>query len=162
MSVNASEFTAALSLAANGVSIVTTNGSNGKAGLTVSSMCSVCAEPALILACVNAQNEFCNIADANQQFAVNLLTTGHTEVSGIFAGLGEQPEADRFSFGQWQTLQTGSPILSDALVALDCKLVSAKTHGTHRVYIGEVVALLSNDSDALIYTNRSYASSAAI
>lgn len=162
MSVTASEFTAALALAANGVSLVTTNGKHGKAGLTVSSLCSVCADPALILACVNADNEFCDIADANEQFAVNLLTTSHTELSGVFAGLGDPPEDDRFSAGNWQTLETGSPILVDALVSLDCNLVSAKTHGTHRIYIGEVVALLSNDSAPLIYTNRNYASVSSI
>lgn len=158
MSVNAAEFTAALALAANGVSLVTTDGKHGKAGLTVSSMCSVCADPALILACVNAQNEFCDIADTNNHFAVNLLSTSHTELSGVFAGLGEQPDTDRFSYGQWQTLQTGSPVLSDALVSLDCKLVSAQTQGTHRIYIGEVVAVLCNNSEPLIYTNRHYAS----
>lgn len=162
MSVNASEFTAALALAANGVSLVTTDGTHGKAGLTVSSMCSVCAEPALILACVNSQNEFCDIADANAHFAVNLLTTSHTRLSGVFAGFGEPPETDRFSVGQWQTMQTGSPVLSDALVSLDCTIVSAKTHGTHRIYIGEVVAVLSNQSEPLIYTNRNYASATVI
>lgn len=157
MPLQASEFTAALALAANGVSIVTTDGDHGKAGLTVSSMCSVCAEPALILACVNADNEFCAKADANQRFAINILTTSHTTLSGIFAGLGEAPDTDRFATGQWQILSTGSPVLSDALVSLDCQLVSANTHGTHRIYIGEVLAVLSNSSEPLIYTNRRYA-----
>jgi len=157
MPLQASEFTAALALAANGVSIVTTDGDHGKAGLTVSSMCSVCAEPALILACVNADNEFCATADANKQFAVNILSTSHTTLSSVFAGLGESPETDRFTTGNWQTLHTGSPILSNALVSLDCQLVSATTHGTHRIYIGEVLAVLSNDSEPLIYTNRHYA-----
>jgi len=155
--LQASEFTAALALAANGVSIVTTDGHYGKAGLTVSSICSVCAEPALMLACVNANNEFCAIADSNKQFAVNLLSTSHTALSGVFAGLGESPDADRFATGQWQTSKTGSPVLADALVSLDCKLVSAKTHGTHRIYIGEVLAISSNDSEPLIYTRRQYA-----
>jgi len=155
--LQASEFTAALALAANGVSIVTTDGQYGKAGLTVSSMCSVCAEPALILACVNAENEFCEKADANKQFAVNILSTSHTSLSGVFAGLGDSPDTDRFATGQWQTLETGSPILSNALVSLDCQLVSATTHGTHRIYIGEVLAILSNDSVPLIYTQRHYA-----
>jgi len=157
MPLRASEFTSALALAANGVSIVTTDGEYGRAGLTVSSMCSVCAEPALILACVNADNEFCAKADSNHQFAVNILSTLHTELSGVFAGLGESPDADRFSTGQWQTLETGSPVLVNALVSLDCTLVSASTHGTHRIYIGEVQAVLSNESEPLIYTNRRYA-----
>ncbi len=159
MPLKASDFTAALSLAANGVSIVTTDGDHGKAGLTVSSMCSVCAEPALILACVNSDNEFGAKAQANKQFAVNILTTAQTEISGVFAGFGENPKADRFLTGDWQTLNTGSPILSDALVSLDCELVSYKEHGTHVIYIGEVLAVQSKEADALIYTNRQYAKS---
>ncbi len=157
MPIAANEFTAALALAANGVSIVTTDGTHGKAGLTVSSMCSVCAEPALILACVNASNEFCDKADANGQFAINLLSTEHTEISSVFAGLSQDADTDRFLYGQWETLETGSPVLSNALVSLDCKLVSAKTHGTHRIYIGEVLAVISTDAAPLIYTNRQYA-----
>lgn len=157
MPVSPREFTAALSLAANGVSIVTTGGKAGKAGLTVSSICSVCAEPPLILACVNEKNEFCQLADNNGCFAINLLSTEHTELSGVFAGLGDNPDADRFQFGQWTELSTGSPVLVNALVSLDCKLVSAKTHGTHRIYIGEVNALDSHDSTALVYTKRQYA-----
>lgn len=162
MPVSVSDFTAALSLAANGVSIVTTDGTHGKAGLTVSSTCSVCAEPPLILACVNVENEFCELADANEHFAVNLLSTSHTELSNTFAGLGDQPKADRFTQGVWSTLETGSPILSNALVSLDCTLVSANTHGTHRIYIGEVIAVQTNDSDALVYTRRSYARASSI
>jgi len=157
MTISASEFTAALALAANGVSIVTTDGEHGKAGLTVSSMCSVCAEPALVLACVNADNEFCKKADANQHFAINILTTAHTALSSVFAGLGNNPEADRFVNGRWQTLETGSPVLSDSLVSLDCKLVSATTYGTHRIHIGEVLQTRSSEAAPLIYTNRAYA-----
>lgn len=157
MAVDPSDFTAALALAANGVSIVTTDGPHGKAGLTVSSMCSVCADPTLMLACVHAENKFCEIADANEQFAINLLTTDQTELSGTFAGLGDDPDADRFLVGNWTQLQTGSPVLTDALVSLDCKLVRATTHGTHRIYIGEVVDLLSNNNNALVYTARQYA-----
>jgi len=111
-----------------------------------------------MLACVNADNEFCEKADANQQFAINLLATEHTNLSTVFAGLGEDPDADRFSRGQWTTLKTGSPILSNALVALDCELPSPGTqHGTHKIYIGNVVALSSNDAAALVYAQRAYA-----
>lgn len=164
MTLPASEFTAALALAANGVSIVTTDGAFGKAGLTVSSMCSVCAEPALILACVNASNQFCAKADANKQFAINILNTTaeHIDTCTVFAGLSADGDVDRFLHGQWTTLQTGAPILTDALVSLDCTLVSANTHGTHRIYIGQVVAAQTNNAEPLIYTNRHFAKAVAL
>jgi len=154
--VKPSEFTAALALAANGVAIVTTDGSAGKAGLTVSSVCSVCADPALILACVNTNNEFCKIAEANGVLAINLLNNQQTNVSNVFAGFGDDPDADRFLTGTWDTLKSGSPTLSDALVSLDCHIDSYKTHGTHNIYIGRVIAIRSNDASALVYSQRAY------
>lgn len=152
------EFTSALSLAANGVAIVTTNGSAGEAGLTVSSVCSVCAEPALILACVNTDNEFCKFAEANGVLAVNLLTNTQANLSNVFAGFGDYPDADRFLSGRWDSLKTGSPTLIDALVTLDCTIDSHSIHGTHTVYMGRVVAVRSKDAPALVYSQRAYGS----
>jgi len=152
------EFTSALSLAANGVAIVTTDGSAGKAGLTVSSICSVCAEPALILACVNTENEFCKMAEANGVLAINLLNENQSNLSNVFAGFGDDPDADRFLSGKWDSLNTGSPALVNALVTLDCTIDSHTIHGTHTLYMGRVVAVRSNDAAALVYSQRAYGS----
>ncbi len=157
-SVTPSEFTSALALAANGVAIVTTDGKAGRAGLTVSSICSVCAEPALMLACVHAQNEFCAMTESNGVFAINLLAKTQSELSNVFAGISETKESDRFLSGSWDKLDTGAPTLVDALVTLDCTIHSYKTHGTHTVYIGNVVAVRSNDAPALVYSQRAYGS----
>ncbi len=155
--ISSSEFTNALSLAANGVSIVTTDGGAGKAGLTVSSMCSVCANPAIVLACVNADNFFCEAADANNHFAINILNVNQSNISSVFAGMADDPEQDRFITGNWHKLVSGSPVLQDSLVSLDCKLEAATTHGTHRIYIGHVLAVSSNPGKPLVYSNRAYA-----
>lgn len=151
------DFVAALSLAANGVAIVTTDGVKGRSGLTVSSMVSVCAEPALMLACVNTENEFCEFADANQAFAINLLAEDQQDVSNTFAGFGDDPDVDRFTVGEWTTATTGSPILTNALVTLDCAYVESREHGTHRIYIGRVLNVTTRDTAPLVYTRRSYA-----
>lgn len=150
-------FVAALSLAANGVAIVTTDGDAGKIGLTVSSMVSVCAEPPLMLACVNTNHEFCAKANANQSFALNLLAADQQPVSNVFAGFGEDPSADRFLTGNWTTATTGSPILTDAMVSLDCALIDERTHGTHTIYIGRVLTVATRDTQPLVYTRRDYA-----
>ena len=121
------DFVAALSLAANGVAIVTTDGNAGKSGLTVSSMVSVCADPPLMLACVNSDNVFCNIADANSGFAINLLTQDQQGISNTFAGFGDNPDVDRFTQGSWSTRDTGSPNLDNALASLDCALVEGRS-----------------------------------
>ena len=156
--ITASAFTSALSLAANGVSIVTSAHGGRRAGLTVSSMCSVCAEPALLLACVNADNEFCAVADAAGHFAVNILGAHQRLHSNVFAGLDEATSADRFATaGEWTTLASGAPILSDALVALDCELDTTIARGTHRIFLGRVVDVRTTRGEPLVYSARGYA-----
>ncbi len=156
-SITASAFTSALSQAANGVSVVTTSHNEQDAGLTVSSMCSVCADPALLLICVNLDNEFCELVDKSGSFAVNILPSSCVDLATIFAGLGDNPEASRFDSGDWTRLTTGSPILSNALVALDCQLNSSLIKGTHRVFFGDVVDIRTTSGEPLLYTDRRFA-----
>lgn len=156
--ITASAFTSALSLAANGVSIVATSLRGERAGLTVSSMCSVCAEPALLLVCINADNEFCAMADESGSFSINILKDDQTDVSNVFAGLADTDDADRFTgVGEWTTLTSGAPILTDALVSLDCEVDTTLERGTHRIYLGHVIDVRTTRGNPLIYTARGYA-----
>lgn len=156
-SITASAFTSALSQAANGVSVVTTTHDEVDNGLTVSSMCSVCAEPALLLICVNSDNEFCEMAVASGRFAVNILPSSCVELAMVFAGLVEDQSNTRFETGNWTQLTTGAPVLSDALVALDCVVESSQIHGSHRVFFGKVVDVRTTSGEPLIYTDRRFA-----
>jgi len=154
--ITASAFTSALSLAANGVSVATTAHDGRRAGLTVSSMCSVCAEPALLLVCVNADNVFCELADASGRFAVNILKDSQQDLSNVFAGL--EDTDDRFAtIGDWTTLTGGSPILADGLVSLDCELDTSIARGTHRIFLGHVIDVRTTRGEPLVYTGRGYA-----
>ncbi len=75
----------------------------------------------------------------------------------VFAGLVEDARDNRFSSGDWTRLTTGSPILTDALVALDCQLESTQVHGSHRVFFGRVVDVRTTSGEPLIYTDRRFA-----
>lgn len=161
-SVAPGDFTQALACAANSVNLVTTDGQGGRAGLTVSSMCSVCAEPPVVLVCINQDNEFCNAVKINQVFAVNLLTTEQTNLALVFAGHSENPDQDRFQTGDWNTMSTGSPSLKGALVTLDCELTAAFPQGSHMIYTGRVVDVVNTDQSPLVYCNRAFAKSSPL
>lgn len=156
-SVEPEAFTNALVRAANSVSIVTTDGTGGIAGLTVSSVCSVCADPPVILVCVSRDNKFCDAIADNQVFCVNLLSSSQQQLANVFAGLSEDPDEDRFLHGQWQSRITGSPVLQASLSSLDCELTDTHPHGTHHIYVGRVVAITSSAQEPLIYSQRTYA-----
>ncbi len=59
--------------------------------------------------------------------------------------------------GNWQELVTGSPVLTDALAAFDCRLVDFRVMATHMVLIGEVMGIsFGEQKPALLYMDRGY------
>ena len=157
VTVSSVEYRDAMSHFAGAVHIVTTNGAKNKRGVTISACCSLSDNPPTVLVCLMRQHEENRIFIENEKFCVNTLAGHHRNLSDIFAGRGGMTQQERFSHGKWQMLKTGSPVLSDALVALDCQLVGWHVHATHYVLIGEVVAVKRNAGvDALMYLDRAY------
>jgi flavin reductase len=57
----------------------------------------------------------------------------------------------------WAQLVTGAPVLADAAVALDCRIVTVTMVGTHGVFFCEVTeTVLGRAPEGLIYFNRAY------
>src|SRR5436190_4986272 len=54
------EFVDAMSRAATGVTVVTSDGIAGRFGQTVSAMCSVSADPPTLLVCINRKSPICD------------------------------------------------------------------------------------------------------
>lgn len=150
-------FLEAMSRAATTVTVVTTDGPAGRAGMTVSAMSSVSAdgEWPCLLVCINASASSARPIAENGVFCVNLLRHDQSYVSDSFAG----PASDRFQCAEWIAMATGAPRLRDPLVAFDCKLLESRQVGTHLVLFGAVQDIFIPDrSTPLIYANRAYGS----
>jgi flavin reductase (DIM6/NTAB) family NADH-FMN oxidoreductase RutF len=152
------DFVQAMSRAAATVSVVTTDGPAGRAGLTVSAMTSVSADgdAPTMLVCVNKGASAAGPILENGVFAINVLRAGQQELADLFAGRGQATGVARFDGLAVERLTTGAPIL-DALAAFDCELMAADPIGTHHVLIGAVRAVRSSETGSpLIYGMRSY------
>lgn len=159
------QFLAAMSCAANTVNVVTTNGPAGKAGLTLSAMVSVSAdtERPTLLICVHENTATADRIRKNGVFCVNVLRDSQSHISECFAGRGALTGDEKFNCTSWQTSALGCPGLQDALVAFDCKLLSAQKVGTHYLFLGAVHATnLHDDGAPLIYLRRSYATTTCV
>lgn len=157
ITVPSAEYRDAMSHFASAVHIVTTHGEKGKRGVTISACCSLSDNPPTVLVCLMRQHEENRIFLENEKFCVNTLAGHHKDLSDIFAGRGKLTQEQRFSHAKWGILKTGSPILDDAVVSLDCQLIGWHIHATHYVLIGEVVAVkIHSGADALMYLDRSY------
>lgn len=157
--IDTDQFHDALSRLAGGVSIVTTAGSAGRCGLTVTSVTSVSDEPPIVLTCINHSARACDVLSTNGIFAVNVLGAHDEHLSNVFAGRTGCSHEERFDHAAWSAPDsgTGAPLLDAARVCLDCKVVDRIDSGTHRVFFGQVTGVhLGDDSPALLYMARRY------
>jgi len=94
-------------------------------------------------------------------FCVNVLRAEDSDVSNLFSGA--QAGEGRFKSREWSKLATGSPVLLDALVSFDCRVVKKMAHGTHSIFLGQVEQVLfGKKGRPLLYADGQYAKLAAL
>jgi flavin reductase len=152
--VEKEDFIAAMGKAVTGVQIVTTDGSHGRFGVTVSALCSVSAEPPLLAVCINDRSPICPAITENRGFCVSLLSKGQAGISDVFAGRSSR----RFDFecAEWSKAKSGSPRLVGAVAAFDCALAAELQAGTHRVFFGRIIEATHRDLAPLLYSRGQY------
>ena len=153
-------FLQAMSRAANSVCVVTTDGDAGRAGVTVSAMTSVSVDtpnPSLLV-CIHSLSPACEAIQRNRVFCANLLGSGQAEVSDSFAGRTGGKGAEKFDAATWSSAKTGAPLLDGALANFDCRVMHDVLVGSHRIFVGEAVAVASEPEGVpLMYFDRAYA-----
>ena len=148
-------FKNAMSLLSSAVSIVTTQGATGQFGFTASAVCSVTDDPPSLLVCMNRSASSHGHFVENKVLAVNVLAAHQQAIAQAFSS--KLSPSQRFSHGSWQTLLTGSPILSDALVSLDCAIEQMQVVGTHTIFICKVLDVRHHEqTQSLVYFNRQF------
>ena len=154
--IESTDFRNAMSLLTTAVNVITTEGEDGMHGFTASAVCSVTDTPPTLLVCMNqSSRSYTHFVD-NKILSVNVLGAQHEKISNAFASSKLSSE-DRFKLGAWITLETGSPILEDALVSFDCEIERIQEVGTHSVFMCRVVAIKQSQQDeSLVYFNRAY------
>ncbi len=155
--MNQQLFLEGMSYAACTVSVITTDGPYGRAGVTVSAMTSVSADPPTLLVCVHHLSPACEKLQQNGVLCVNVLSEDQAMISDTFAGRTHPPGADKFSCAQWTTRVTGAPVLENTLIAFDCIIRDHFRVGTHFIFIAEPQDInIRQQGNALIYANRAY------
>jgi flavin reductase len=140
------------------VTIVTTDGPAGRAGLTASAVCSVTDDPPTLLVCVNRTASALPALRANGVLCVNLLCASQQALSNRFAGMdGGATMAERFAIGDWQAGDLGTPLLGGAVANLECRVADIVEKGTHSVLFAEVQSVgFGPEGPALLWWGRHY------
>ena len=143
---------------AAGVSIIATEHDGIRRGLTATAVCSLSDDPPTLIVCVNRSAEAHEPIYAAKRLSVKILGEEHKALAERFAGMGGAKGDARFEHGTWTTLETGAPVLSDALAGFDCRVIDCAECKTHRAFICSVVAIrVRPDASPLLYVDRSFA-----
>jgi flavin reductase (DIM6/NTAB) family NADH-FMN oxidoreductase RutF len=124
-----------------GVSIVACGVGDARSGCTVTALTSLSLTPPTLLVCLSREAQTLMRLSETRAFSVNLLGARHRELADRFASRVGERGAARFAVGRWTTLATGSPLLADALTAIDCRVEEILERHTHAIVIGAVAAV---------------------
>jgi flavin reductase (DIM6/NTAB) family NADH-FMN oxidoreductase RutF len=137
------EFRDALGLFATGVVVVTAVSNDGvRLGATISSFNSVSLDPPLVLFSLSRSAMAFRAWSAVKSFAVNILGEDQGAVSTRFA----RARTDKWDGIASEIGANGCPLLSEALVWIECASYRQYDGGDHAIFLGRV--------DRLIMRNR--------
>jgi flavin reductase (DIM6/NTAB) family NADH-FMN oxidoreductase RutF len=100
---------------------------------------SIDPENPLLVAGIAPNHFTAELIHGSRAFAAHLIPLARIDLAERF-GVGSSRTRDKFAGLEVRSEQTGSPVLSDALAWLDCRLVAEYDAGDRVYFWGEVVA----------------------
>src|ERR1700747_3606112 len=132
--ISREDFRLAMRRLAGGVSIISGAGPDGPLGVTATAVTSLTADPPSVLCCLNRSLELEAAVKETGRFGVNMLRADHHDLAKCFAGMAGVRGSEKFEQGDWTTLPSDVPTLSDSLVSFDCRVGDIFEVGTHSVF----------------------------
>ena len=154
MAIIADEFRAAMGAWPSGVTIITSRSGDEIHGMTVSDFSGASLEPPLALVCALKTSITTGLIEKGRCFGVNILRAGQSALSNKFAS--KKDEFKRFEGVETFEAKTGAPLLAEALVNLDCRLVAVHDAGDHVLCVGEIEEAHVREGEPLLFFRGGY------
>ena len=131
-------FRNALGCFATGITVVTAVAPSGELlGITANSFNSVSLDPPLVLFSLHRAAYSLGAFTDGGHFAVNILSESQRELSQRFA----KALVDKWHGVDFETWETGAPILKECIAAFECRTRALYDGGDHVIFLGEVLRL---------------------
>lgn len=145
----------ALRRLARAVAVITCHHDGRQFAMAATAVTEVSLDPPSLLICVNRSAALYEPLSAGAGFCVNVLRRSQEPISRACSG--EARGEARFKLGHWSSNELEPPCLEDAQANFFCRSVWQKDHGTHGIFIGEIVRVAVNGTiDPLIYLDGQY------
>lgn len=137
--IDAKEFRKALGSFTTGVTIVTTQGEDGRdCGLTANSFNSVSMDPPMVLWSLGKTSSSLPAFTGSSHFAVHILSANQEAVSNHFSKSGKDG-LDKFADIEVTRGHGNVPLLDGCSARFECRVVHQYEGGDHVIFVGEVL-----------------------
>ncbi|MEA2419298.1 MAG: hypothetical protein QOE60_1504 [Thermoleophilaceae bacterium] len=150
------DFREAMASLPAGVAVVTTWAEpDDPRGATVSAVCSLSAEPPLLLACLGEGSDTGRAIVLGSPFMVNILSEGQEEVAKRFA----VKDPTKFEAVPWEQGLLGLPQIAGVHAAVACEAVECLPGGDHTIVVGQIQSTtISSNGGPLLHWRRQFGS----
>jgi flavin reductase/cob(II)yrinic acid a,c-diamide reductase len=147
------------------VSVLSTELSGRRFGITISSLASLTLEPPTLCFGIHRGSSFCEPMTRSGWLCVNVLSCKQERVGRVFS---MPPATDlRFETGRWSAYELAGmssscgivrlPCLEEAQANIICRLSRTIEHGTHLLCLADVKDIVLHDKvEPLLYCDGSY------
>jgi flavin reductase (DIM6/NTAB) family NADH-FMN oxidoreductase RutF len=146
---------------AGGISVITAGIGDDRTGATVTTATALSMDPPTMIVNINKSSSSWLVIERHRHFCVNILSTDQQGVAEKFAGFGGVKGLARYDGAEWITLESGAPVLADALAAIDCEVEEIIERHSHAIIIGRAVAVLQGEGRSLVYSGGKFGHFAA-
>jgi flavin reductase (DIM6/NTAB) family NADH-FMN oxidoreductase RutF len=146
-------FRSLMSTFATGITVVTTIGDTGPAGMTVNALASLSLDPMLVMIGFNLKSRTLTAVRQSQRFAVNVLASDQERIGRIFAS--KLAEVDKFAACRYADF-SGVPVLDGTLAWLLCDVVAVYPGGDHVILVGAVQEMGGDGGEPLLFYGGHY------
>jgi len=138
---------------ATGVTVMTTQHGDSRAGMSVNSFAALSLDPALVLWSIRRESASLPLFRAAGHFAVNVLAADQVELSNRFARAGD----DKFAGVVCRPGRLGAPLIEGAIATLECRLHEVHEGGDHFILVGQVEHYARYGGEPLLFAQGRYA-----
>ncbi len=154
-SFDSGEFRKVLGHYPTGVTLVTSTDGDGRIGAVMGSFGSVSLNPPLVMFMPTRDSGSWQRIEASGVFTANVLRDEHIGLCNAFF----QKDVTSWDQAEWSEGVNGTPVLVDALCAVECEIESVTDAGDHVIVLGRVVAITATDDEhanALLFFKGGY------
>ena len=126
---------------ASGIMVVSTHLDGVDHAMTVTAFASVSLEPQRVLFCAEKIARFYDTVLAAGIWAVSVLDEDAEKTARWLATRGRPLDGQLAGIAHHPGPQTGSPVLDDALGAIECRTTAVHDGGDHAILVGEVIGV---------------------